>query len=98
MSVDVTASRRAHERLAILSEASTRIGTSLDVMQTSQELADLAVPLLADYAVVDLASRSRSAKYPRPASARLDDRRPRPPARGPGLDPPRNPGVPVGAR
>ncbi|WP_329166101.1 SpoIIE family protein phosphatase [Streptomyces sp. NBC_01717] len=55
VSVDVTGSRRAHERLAILSEASTRIGSSLDVMQTSQEMADLAVPLLADYAVVDLA-------------------------------------------
>ncbi|MHA5052857.1 SpoIIE family protein phosphatase [Streptomyces sp. SD15] len=55
MSVDVTGNRRARERLAILSEASTRIGSTLDVMQTSQELADLAVPLLADYAVVDLA-------------------------------------------
>ncbi|MEU8911163.1 SpoIIE family protein phosphatase [Streptomyces mirabilis] len=54
MSVDVTGNRRARERLAILSEASTRIGSSLDLMQTSQELADLAVPLLADHAVVDL--------------------------------------------
>nr|WP_265737500.1 SpoIIE family protein phosphatase [Actinacidiphila soli] len=55
LTVDVTGCQRAHERLAILSEASTRIGSTLDVMQTSQELADLAVPLLADYAVVDLA-------------------------------------------
>ncbi|WP_153547409.1 SpoIIE family protein phosphatase [Streptomyces sp. RB17] len=55
MSVDVTESRRARERLAILSQASTRIGSTLDVMQTGQELADLAVPVLADYAVVDLA-------------------------------------------
>ncbi|MGW7524515.1 SpoIIE family protein phosphatase [Streptomyces sp. NPDC054783] len=54
ISVDVTESRRAHERLAILSEASTRLGSTLDVTQTSQELADLAVPLFADYAVVDL--------------------------------------------
>ncbi|MEU8983141.1 SpoIIE family protein phosphatase [Streptomyces sp. NPDC048309] len=54
MSVDVTGNQRARERLAILSEASTRIGSTLDVMQTSQELADLAVPLLADYAAVDL--------------------------------------------
>ncbi|MFF3911748.1 SpoIIE family protein phosphatase [Streptomyces sp. NPDC001848] len=54
MSVDVTGNRRARERLAILSEASTRIGSSLDVMQTSQELADLTVPLLADHALVDL--------------------------------------------
>ncbi|GAA3830951.1 SpoIIE family protein phosphatase [Streptomyces chiangmaiensis] len=55
LTVDVTGSQRARERLAILSEASTRIGSTLDVMQTSQELADLAVPLLADYAAVDLA-------------------------------------------
>ncbi|MFF1744488.1 SpoIIE family protein phosphatase [Streptomyces mirabilis] len=54
MSVDVTGNRRARERLAILSEAGTRIGSTLDVMRTGQELADLAVPLLADHAVVDL--------------------------------------------
>ncbi|MFF4963286.1 SpoIIE family protein phosphatase [Streptomyces sp. NPDC001222] len=54
MVVDVTGNRRARERLAILSEASTRIGSTLDVMQTGQELADLAVPLLADHALVDL--------------------------------------------
>ncbi|MFE7793837.1 SpoIIE family protein phosphatase [Streptomyces sp. NPDC057460] len=54
VSVDVTDSRRERERLAILGEASRRIGTTLDVMQTGQELADLAVPFLADYATVDL--------------------------------------------
>ncbi|MFF0291782.1 SpoIIE family protein phosphatase [Streptomyces sp. NPDC005262] len=54
MAVDVTGNRRARERLAILSEASTRIGSTLDVMQTGQELAELAVPLLADHAIVDL--------------------------------------------
>ncbi|MFI6360630.1 SpoIIE family protein phosphatase [Streptomyces sp. NPDC050743] len=54
MTVDVTGNRRARERLAILSEASTRIGSTLDVMQTGQELAELAVPLLADHALVDM--------------------------------------------
>ncbi|AVH60786.1 MULTISPECIES: SpoIIE family protein phosphatase [Streptomyces] len=54
VSVDVTDSRRAREHLAILGEASKRIGTTLDVMRTGQELADLAVPLLADFATVDL--------------------------------------------
>ncbi|MER5525913.1 SpoIIE family protein phosphatase [Streptomyces sp. NPDC002677] len=54
MTVDVTGNRRARERLAILSEASTRIGSTLDVMQTGQELTDLVVPLLADHAIVDL--------------------------------------------
>jgi PAS domain S-box-containing protein len=37
-------------------DASGRIGTTLDVKQTAQELADLAVPALADYVTVDLAS------------------------------------------
>jgi GAF domain-containing protein/anti-sigma regulatory factor (Ser/Thr protein kinase) len=55
VSVDVTDRRRAHERLAVLGEASKRIGTTLDVMRTAQELADLTVPLLADHATVDLA-------------------------------------------
>ncbi|WP_127356498.1 SpoIIE family protein phosphatase, partial [Actinacidiphila soli] len=54
MCVNVTDRERARERLAILSEASTRIGTTLDVMRTGQELADLAVPLLADFVAVDL--------------------------------------------
>ncbi|MFD7232817.1 SpoIIE family protein phosphatase [Streptomyces sp. NPDC059881] len=54
VSVDVTDSRRSRERLAILGEASKRIGTTLDVMRTAQELADLTVPLLADFATVDL--------------------------------------------
>jgi PAS domain S-box-containing protein len=56
VSVDVTDSRRARARLVILGEASARIGTTLDVMRTGQELADLAVPLFADYASVDLAA------------------------------------------
>ncbi|GHE15807.1 GAF domain-containing protein [Streptomyces alanosinicus] len=54
MTVDVTGDRRARERLAILSEAGTHIGSTLDVMRTGQELAELAVPLLADHALVDL--------------------------------------------
>ncbi|WP_374771829.1 SpoIIE family protein phosphatase [Streptomyces sp. NBC_01310] len=52
--VDVTDSSRARERLAVLGEAGKRLGTTLDAMSTGQELADLAVPLLADYATVDL--------------------------------------------
>jgi GAF domain-containing protein/anti-sigma regulatory factor (Ser/Thr protein kinase) len=55
MWVDVSGRERARERLAILSEASARIGSTLDVMRTGQELADLAVPLLADFVTVDLA-------------------------------------------
>ncbi|MFE7123192.1 SpoIIE family protein phosphatase [Streptomyces sp. NPDC057617] len=55
MWADVTRRERARERLLILSEASARIGSTLDVMRTGQELADFAVPLLADFVAVDLA-------------------------------------------
>ncbi|MFZ4190407.1 SpoIIE family protein phosphatase [Streptomyces pseudogriseolus] len=54
ISVDVVRQRRARERLAVLDRAGTRLGSTLDVMQASQELADAAVPLLADYVAVDL--------------------------------------------
>ncbi|MFJ8724636.1 ATP-binding protein [Streptomyces sp. NPDC093269] len=54
ISADVTASWQARERLAVLDRASARLGSTLDVMQAGQELADLAVPLLADYVAVDL--------------------------------------------
>jgi serine phosphatase RsbU (regulator of sigma subunit)/PAS domain-containing protein len=46
---------RARDRLALLREASIRVGSTLDVTKTAQELADLAVPVLADYVTVDLA-------------------------------------------
>jgi PAS domain S-box-containing protein len=76
ITVDVTGNRRARERLAILSEASTRIGSSLDLMQTGQELADLAVPLLADHAIVDLLE---SVPFGVEPSARIDTTTARPP-------------------
>ncbi|MER5178945.1 SpoIIE family protein phosphatase [Streptomyces sp. NPDC002896] len=44
----------ARQRLALLNEAGTHIGTTLDVVRTAQELADLAVPGLADFVSVDL--------------------------------------------
>lgn len=42
-------------RLKLLIEAGARIGSTLDIEKTAQELADLAVPALADYVTVDLA-------------------------------------------
>lgn len=39
-------------RMALLSEASIRIGTSLDIRQTGSELMDVAVPRLADAAAI----------------------------------------------
>ncbi|MEU9354830.1 SpoIIE family protein phosphatase [Streptomyces griseoloalbus] len=52
--VDVTERHRARERLALLDRAGERIGRTLDIMITAQELADVAVPGLADFVVVDL--------------------------------------------
>ncbi|GAA1985264.1 SpoIIE family protein phosphatase [Kitasatospora viridis] len=45
---------RASTRLALLEEAATRIGTTLDVEQAAQELARLLAPRLAEIASVDL--------------------------------------------
>jgi hypothetical protein len=47
-------SEQARERLALLYEASTRIGSTLDVTRTAKELAEVAVPGYADWASVDL--------------------------------------------
>ncbi|MDT0486064.1 MULTISPECIES: ATP-binding SpoIIE family protein phosphatase [Streptomyces] len=44
----------ARQRLALLQEAGSCIGTTLNVTRTAQELADLAVPRLADFVSVDL--------------------------------------------
>jgi PAS domain S-box-containing protein len=54
VTIDMSHSR-SRDRLALLREASVRIGSTLDVRKTAQELADLAVPVLADYVTVDLA-------------------------------------------
>ncbi|MEU0050463.1 SpoIIE family protein phosphatase [Streptomyces sp. NPDC006309] len=50
-SVEAEAARR---RLAVIADASTRIGTTLELERTACELADVAVPELADVAAVDL--------------------------------------------
>ncbi|MER7837642.1 SpoIIE family protein phosphatase [Streptomyces sp. NPDC096040] len=44
----------ARRRLAVIADASARIGTTLDLERTAAELADVAVPELADVAAVDL--------------------------------------------
>ncbi|WP_420878249.1 SpoIIE family protein phosphatase [Streptomyces sporangiiformans] len=45
----------ARRRLELLSEASASIGTTLDVRRTAEELAETAVPRLADFVTIDLA-------------------------------------------
>ncbi|MFE9768645.1 SpoIIE family protein phosphatase [Streptomyces sp. NPDC005808] len=44
----------ARERLQLVNEASVRIGSTLDVTRTAQELAEVCVPILADYVSIDL--------------------------------------------
>ncbi|MEU3982034.1 SpoIIE family protein phosphatase [Streptomyces sp. NPDC026672] len=51
---DFTENHLARERLQLVNEASVRIGTTLDVSLTAQELADVCVPALADFVRVDL--------------------------------------------
>ncbi|WP_239406017.1 SpoIIE family protein phosphatase [Frankia sp. Cj3] len=51
---DVSEQYWARQRLALLDDASSRIGSTLDVTRTAQELADMAIPTLADWASVDL--------------------------------------------
>ncbi|MFC8194870.1 SpoIIE family protein phosphatase [Streptomyces sp. NPDC057298] len=51
---DFTDQYLARERLQIVNEASIRIGSTLDVTRTAQELADVCVPALADFVSVDL--------------------------------------------
>ncbi|MEU2860837.1 SpoIIE family protein phosphatase [Streptomyces mirabilis] len=51
---DMTEQYWARKRLQLLDDASTRIGSTLDVTRTAEELADVAVPEFADFATVDL--------------------------------------------
>ncbi|MFC7108918.1 SpoIIE family protein phosphatase [Nonomuraea rubra] len=64
-------SSKARDHLDLLREASVRLGSTLDVMETAQELAELAVPVLADYVTVDLpeAMLPGTEQLQRPAAA-----------------------------
>ncbi|MGW0912768.1 SpoIIE family protein phosphatase [Streptomyces sp. NPDC002784] len=51
---DFTENYLSRERLQLVNAASVRIGTTLDVTRTAQELADVCVPALGDFVSVDL--------------------------------------------
>ncbi|WP_329219387.1 PAS domain-containing SpoIIE family protein phosphatase/ATP-binding protein [Streptomyces sp. NBC_01485] len=51
---DITEQFWARKRLQLIAEAGRRIGRTLDVTRTAQELADVSVPDLADFVSVDL--------------------------------------------
>jgi|GEM_PF-3125125 len=48
---------QARERLNLMCDAGSHIGTSLSVTRTAEELAEIAVPRFADHVTVDLADR-----------------------------------------
>ncbi|MET9883380.1 SpoIIE family protein phosphatase [Streptomyces sp. NPDC006430] len=59
-----TAVRLARQRLALIADASVRIGTTLDLWVTARELGDIAVPQLADLATVDVLDAVLTGDHP----------------------------------
>ncbi|WP_392675355.1 SpoIIE family protein phosphatase [Streptomyces sp. LN785] len=56
--------RQVQWRLSVVNEASVRVGTTLDIALTAQELADLATEYLADAVTVDLLDTSSGEEPP----------------------------------
>ncbi|MFD8816980.1 SpoIIE family protein phosphatase, partial [Streptomyces sp. NPDC059627] len=65
--LDVSEQYLARERLALLNDVSARVGSTLDVMRTAQEMADLTVDRLADFITVDLLDSLCRGVEPRPS-------------------------------
>ncbi|MFK0252695.1 SpoIIE family protein phosphatase [Streptomyces sp. NPDC090445] len=55
---------QARQRLALIADASVRIGTTLDLGVTARELGDIAVPQLADLATVDVIDEVLTGDHP----------------------------------
>jgi hypothetical protein len=72
---EVTGYADNQRRLALADEASTRIGTTLDVTRTAEELLEVALPGLADVGAVDLLAtvieRDHLSRRPRDGKMRL---------------------------
>ncbi|KFG02008.1 PAS/PAC sensor protein [Streptomyces scabiei] len=66
---DMTEQYWARKRLQLIAEAGQRIGSTLDVTRTAQELADIAVPDLADFISVDLLASLDDLREPPPQAA-----------------------------
>jgi PAS domain S-box-containing protein len=64
---------RARRRLALIADASTRVGTTLEVEQTARELAEIATPQLADVVAVDVLDSALALRHARrpPGGAEL---------------------------
>jgi PAS domain S-box-containing protein len=70
---DITSLKRSEERLRVLAEASAILGESIDYQATLQRVADLVVPRLADWCVVDVLEWTRGVT--RAAIAHADSER-----------------------
>ncbi|MFC4465517.1 SpoIIE family protein phosphatase [Streptomyces xiangluensis] len=66
MVIDITEQYWARRRLAVLNDASVRIGSTLDVTRTAEELAEVAVTGFADFATVDLLESVVQGHEPQP--------------------------------
>ncbi|MFE5587122.1 SpoIIE family protein phosphatase [Kitasatospora sp. NPDC056531] len=58
----------ARARLKLLYDAGLRVGTTLDIVRTAQELADVAVPRFADFVTVELAEAVLRGDEPLPGT------------------------------
>jgi PAS domain S-box-containing protein len=67
---------RARRRLALIADASVRIGATLDLAQTARELADVVVPGLADLAAVDVLDEILTGRPTEPGPAPPDHGKP----------------------
>ncbi len=63
---DSTEQYLARQRLAVLNEAAASIGTTLDIVRTTEEVVDLLVPRFADFVSVDLLDWVLGADEPPP--------------------------------
>ncbi|MFE2065798.1 SpoIIE family protein phosphatase [Streptomyces sp. NPDC059467] len=66
--LDVTEQHLARERLALLNDISAQVGSTLDVMRTAQEMADVIVGRLADFVTVDLLDSLYRGVEPKPST------------------------------
>jgi PAS domain S-box-containing protein len=64
--LDTTDQYSARERLALLNDVSTQVGSTLNVIRTAQEMANLSVGRLADFVSVDLLDPLFRGVEPRP--------------------------------
>ncbi|WP_129843157.1 SpoIIE family protein phosphatase [Streptomyces sp. RFCAC02] len=69
-SSDISDQVAARRRLALLKEAGDRLGSTLEVTRTAQELTDIVVPDLADFASVELLPQVTGGGEPPPSLSR----------------------------